>query len=98
VGRVVFLVQLLFHQKTFRGKTANERYIPSSRKSDIPLKELLVVEVRRKVTRESTISLFGHQYRVPQGYINCRIWVKIIGNKVYFEANNKIFWKQRLKV
>jgi len=67
-------------------------------KTDISLKDLLVVEVRRKVTRESVISLFGHIYRVPQGYINCRIWVKIIGNKVLFEANNQIFWKQKLKV
>lgn len=87
-----------FIKKHLGNKTASERYVPSNRKPTIPLKELLIVEVRRKVSRESTISLFGHIYRVPRGYINCRIWIKIIGNKVLFEANNKIFWKQRLKV
>lgn len=94
----VFWYNYCFIKKHLGGKTANERYVPSLRKSDIPLKELLVVEVRRKVTRESIISLFGHIYQVPKGYLNCRIWVKIIGNKVLFEANNKIFWKQKLKV
>jgi len=94
----VFWYNYCFLKKHLGNKTANEKYLPSKRKSDISLKELLVVEVRRKVTRESTISLFGHIYPVPKGYLNCRIWVKIIGNKILFEANNKIFWKQRLKV
>lgn len=93
-----FWYNYVFIKKHLGGKTASENYVPSSRKSDIPLRELLVVEVRRRVTRESTISLFGHLYRIPRGYLKCRIWVKIIGNKVLFEANNRIFWKQRLKV
>lgn len=38
------------------------------------------------------------RYRVPPGYINCRIWVKIIGDKVIFEAMDRVIWKQRLKV
>lgn len=87
-----------FIKKHLGNKTAADKYQPSPRKSDIPLKELLIIEVRRTVTRESTISLFGHIYRVPKGYLKCRIWVKIIGNKVLFEANNEIFWKQKLKV
>jgi len=93
-----FWYNYCFIKKHLGKKTASEVYQPSPRQSDIPLKDLLVVEVRRKVTRESAISLFGHIYRVPKGYINCRIWVKIIGNKVLFEANNQIFWKQKLKV
>lgn len=94
----VFWYNYCFVKKHLGNKTTNEKYLPSQRKPNIPLKELLIVEVRRKVTRESTISLFGHSYPVPKGYINCRIWVKIIGNKILFEANNQIFWKQRLKI
>lgn len=94
----VFWYNYVFVKKHLGGKTASARYIPSQRKPTIPLKELLVVEVRRRVSRELTISLFGHPYRIPHGYRHCHIWVKIIGNKVFFEANNKIFWKQRLKV
>jgi hypothetical protein len=60
--------------------------------------EKLTVEVRGKVSKESTISLAGQPYRVPAGYIGARIWVKILGNRVYFEAMGRIFWKQRLKV
>jgi len=64
----------------------------------VELETLLLIEERRKVTRQSTISLYGKQYFVPPGYINCRIWVKVIGNKILFEANGKIFWKTRLRL
>lgn len=74
------------------------KYKPSKRRiSRTELKTLLTVEERRKVTRESTISLYGQHYYVPPGYIKCRIWVKIIGGKVFFEANSKTFWKTRLR-
>lgn len=62
------------------------------------LETLLVVEERRKVTRESTVSLYGRYYYVPPGYIGCRIWVKVIGKWVVFEAMGKTFGKQRLKL
>lgn len=94
----LFWYNYCFLKKHLGNRTASECYTPSRKRSDLPLKELLIVEVRRKVARESTISLFGHIYRVPRGYINCRIWIKIIGNKVLFEAHNKVFWKQPLKV
>lgn len=81
------------------GRTPSEVYSPSRRRKDPrELRTMLVVEERRKVMRDSTISLYGHRYRVPPGYINCRIWVKIIGDKVIFEAMDKVIWKQRLKV
>ncbi len=51
---------------------------------------MLVIEERRKVMRDSTISLYGHRYRVPPGYINCRIWVKIIGDKVIFSLRDPV--------
>jgi hypothetical protein len=88
-----------FKSRTFGGQTRAERYRPSERKANrVELQTLLAIEERRKVSRQSTISLYGQQYYVPPGYIDCRIWVKIIGNKVLFEANGEIFWKTRLKL
>ncbi len=89
----------VFKSRYFGNLTHASQYQKSSRTiSKVELQTLLVVEERRKVTRESTISLYGKHYFVPPGYINCHIWVKIIGNKVYFEAMGKVFWKTRLKL
>ena len=88
-----------FKSEYFGGVTHASRYKASERRlSRIELQTLLVVEERRKVSRESTISLYGKTYLVPPGYISCRIWVKVIGNKVIFEANGEVFWKTRLRV
>lgn len=87
-----------FKSRYFGGMTRASRYKPSQRRlSRIELQTLLVIEERRKVTRESTVSLYGKHYYVPPGYIGCRIWIKVIGNKVIFEANNEVFWKTRLR-
>jgi transposase InsO family protein len=88
-----------FRSEYFDHKTRAERYRSSKRKiKRVELETLLLVEERRKVTRESTISIYGKHYFVPPGYIGCRIWVKIVGNRVCFEANGKIFWKTRLRL
>lgn len=88
-----------FRSEYFDNKTRADRYEPSERRiKRVELETLLLIEERRKVTRQSTISLYGKQYFVPPGYINCRIWVKIIGNQILFEANGKIFWKTRLRL
>lgn len=88
-----------FKSRYFGGVTRWSRYQPSQhRVSAVELQTLLTVEERRKVTRESTISLYGKHYYVPPGYIGCRIWVKIKGNKIYLEANGEVFWKTRLKL
>lgn len=80
------------------GRTPAQAYRPSDRKTTREeIDHLLVIEERRKVSRENTISLYGRTYRIPRGYIGARIWVKIKGNKVLFESQNRIFWKQRLK-
>jgi transposase len=89
-----------FKRKILAGRTSWETY-RSTATTKLTRQELiqkLTVEVRRKVSKESTISLAGQSYRIPPGYIGARIWVKILGNKVYFEAMGEIFWKQRLKV
>ncbi|MFH1863796.1 MAG: DDE-type integrase/transposase/recombinase [bacterium] len=80
------------------GKTPAESYQESAKKVErADIDHLLVIEERRKVTRESTISLYGKIYPVPRGYIGCRIWAKIKGNKLFFEASGETLSKQRLK-
>lgn len=88
-----------FKSPCFDNTTRAARYKVSKRRlKRVELETLLAIEERRKVTRESTISLYGKQYFVPPGYIGCRIWVKIKGNKVFMEANNKIIWRSRLRL
>jgi hypothetical protein len=88
-----------FKSSYFDGKTRAARYRKSSKKiKRVELETLLIVEERRRVTRESTISLYGKHYFVPPGYIGCRIWVKIVGNKVLFEAGGKVFHKTKLRL
>lgn len=88
----------VFKSEYFGNITRASRYHPSERKlSQIELQTLLTVEERRKVSRESTISLYGKRYIIPPGYIGCRIWVKIKGNKLSFEAKGETFWKERLR-
>ena len=88
-----------FKSEYFDNKTRAERYRSSKRKiKRVELETLLLIEERRKVTRESTISLYGRHYYVPSGYIGCRIWVKVIGDRVLFEANGKVFWRTRLRL
>lgn len=88
-----------FKSEYFDGKTRAERYSgPKKKIKRVELESLLIVEERRKVTRESTISLYGKHYFVPPGYISCRIWVKVMGDRVLFEANGEVFWKTKLRL
>lgn len=88
----------VFKSEYFGYITRASKYHPSERKlTQLELQTLLTVEERRKVSRESTISLYGKRYIIPPGYIGCRIWVKIKGNKLLFEANGQVFWKERLQ-
>lgn len=88
-----------FKSEYFGGKTRAERYRSSKRRvKRVELETLLLIEERRKVTRQSTISLYGKHYYIPPGYIDCRIWVKIKGNQVLFEANGKVFHKTKLRL
>lgn len=88
----------VFKSEYFGGITRISKYHLSERRvSQIELQTLLTIEERRKVSRESTISLYGKRYIIPPGYIGCRIWVKIKGNKLSFEANGEVFWKERIR-
>lgn len=88
----------VFKSEYFGNVTRISKYHPSERRlSQVELQTLLTVEERRKVSRESTISLYGKRYIIPPGYIGCRIWIKIKGNKLSFEANGEVFWKERFR-
>lgn len=87
-----------FKSRYFGGVTRASRYRPSKRRRSLAeLRAILTIEERRRVTRESTISLYGRYYYVPPGYIGCRIWVKIVGRWLLFEAEGKVFHKTLLK-
>ena len=80
-------------------RTPASVYQPSEKtKPKQELQELLTIQVRRYVYTDSTISLFGQRYKIPAGYIGCRIWLKLKGDKVTLESMGKIFFKFRLKV
>lgn len=86
-----------FKSEYFGGVTRASRYYPSEKKiTHIELQHALTILERRTVTRFNTVSLYGIRYRIPSGYMKCRIWIKIVGNKLYFESMGKIFWKTRL--
>ena len=88
-----------FKSQYFDNETHAARYRVSKRKiTRVELETLLTIEERRKVTRESTISLYGKHYFVPPGYIGCRIWIKIKGDTLFMEANGKVFWRTRLRL
>lgn len=79
-------------------RTPAQVYQPSDkRKPKQELQQLLTITVRRYVYTDSTISLFGIRYKIPAGYIGCRIWVYIRGDKAWMESMDKIFFKFRLK-
>lgn len=80
-------------------RTPAQVYQPSEvRKPKQELAQLLTITLRRYVYTDSTISLFGIRYKIPTGYIGCRIWVYIRGDKAWMESMDKIFFKFRLKV
>lgn len=88
-----------FKSQTLGNETHAARYRVSERRlKRVELETLLLVEERRKVTRESTISLYGKHYFVPPGYIGCRIWIKIKGDTLFMEASGKVFHRTRLRL
>jgi|GEM_PF-1483045 len=94
-----WLVRYNYHFKSryFGRQTRASRYSPSSRRIDqVTLRSVLAIQEQRKVTRQSTISLYGRQYLVPSAFIGRRIWIKIIGNKLLFEGEGRVIWKTEM--
>lgn len=88
-----------FKSPYFDNETHAAHYKAAKRKlTRVELETLLTIEERRKVTRESTISLYGKHYVVPPGYIGCRIWVRIKGDRLFMIAKDRVFWRTRLRL
>jgi len=87
------------HKPEFlNGQTRAEVYVPSERRAEkTDIRQMLIIEESRRVRTDSTISLYGQIYKIPRGYIGCKIWVKVRGNKLSFESMGKEVWKTRLK-
>jgi len=80
-------------------RTPAQVYQPSEvRKPKQELQQLLTITLRRYVYTDSTISLLGIRYKIPTGYIGCRIWLYLKGDKVSLEAMGKIIYRFRLRV
>jgi len=87
-----------FKSEYFENKTHGSKWYPSRRKPDKKhLDELLTVWERRRVSKFNTVSLYGVWYRVPPGYMMCRVWLKIVGDTIYFQSMNRIFHKTKLR-
>jgi transposase len=65
-------------------------YTPSLRKlTSEQLEFILVHEEPRKVLRTGMISYYGHYYRVPDRYINRRVWTKLKGRTLSIECGGE---------
>ncbi len=105
LNQAFFLWQIKFNEEFkhsgigMEGRTPASAYQPSAKtKPKQELAQLLTITIRRYVYRDSTISLFGLRYKIPLGYIGCRIWLYLKGDKVSLEAMDKIIYRFRLKV
>lgn len=104
LNRKFFDWQTKYHQ-TFKhsgigmnGRTPAQVYQPSTiRRPKQELQELLTITIRRLVYRDSTISLFGKRYKVPNEFITTRIWARIKGETVRIESMGKVVYKFRLR-
>lgn len=105
LNRLFFAWQIKYNEEFkhsgigMNGQTPASVYQPSEdRKPKQELTQLLTITIRRYVYRDSTISLFGIRYKIPLGYIGCRIWLHLRGDTILLEAMGKIIYKFRLKV
>jgi transposase len=84
--------------RDLKGKAPMQVYRPSkNRYPKVELNQLVSIQERRKVRRDSTISLYGYVYPVPNGYIGCRIWVHICPPWIKMIADDEVIWKHRLR-
>ena len=86
-----------FHSRVLGGHTPAYYYHPSPRRrSKAELQVLLLHEEPRRVYLDSTISYYGHSYRVPPGYLKCRVWTKLRGDTLFIESGGRVIIKHKL--
>jgi len=86
-----------FHSVALRGHTPSQHYRPSSRrKTKSELQVLLVHEEPRRVRLDGTISYYGKDYRVPKGYLKCRVWTRLRGDTLFIESAGQVIAKHKI--
>jgi len=86
-----------FHSRVFDGHTPSHYYHSSPRRrSKAELQVLLLHEEPRRVYLDSTISYYGHSYRIPPGYLQCRVWTKLLGDTLFIESGGRVIIKHQL--
>jgi transposase len=86
-----------FKSRAISNHTPSYYYRPSKiRKSKYELQHLLVHEEPRRVYMDSTISYYGYLYKVPPGYLKCRVWTRLRGDALFIESCGKVIVKHKL--
>lgn len=86
-----------FKSRAISNHTPSYYYRPSKlRKSRYELQHLLVHEEPRRVYMDSTISYYGNPYKIPPGYLKCRVWTRLRGDTLFIESCGKIIIKHKL--
>ena len=61
------------------------------------LEFILVHEEPRKVLKTAAITYYGHFYRVPEAYINGRVWTKLKGSTLIIECEGKVIARHKIR-
>jgi transposase InsO family protein len=86
-----------FKSRVISNHTPSYYYRPSKiRKSKYELQHLLIHEEPRRVYMDSTISYYGNLYKIPPGYLKCRVWTKLRGDTLFVESCGKVIIKHKL--
>jgi hypothetical protein len=73
-------------------------YTPSLRKlTPEELEFILIHEEPRKVRRTAAITYYGHYYRVPDEYINRRVWTKLKGSTLTIECGGELIARYKVR-
>lgn len=73
-------------------------YTPSLRKlSRDELEFILIHEEPRRVRRSAAITYYGHFYRVPEDYIDRRVWTKLKGSTLIIECGGEVIARYQLR-
>jgi len=68
----------------------------SWRRSKKELQVLLVHEEPRRVYMDFTINYYEQRYRIPPGYLNCRVWTKVRDDTFFIESCGRVIIKHKL--
>ena len=73
-------------------------YTPSPRKlTSEELEFILVHEEPRKVLKTGSITYDGQYYRVPDDYIERRVWTKLKGGLLFIESGKKVIAEYQIR-